>query len=673
MNITLNNCQYNVSAVAKNSLRVSSVLAKECCLDKYNITKVANETSFLDYKVVDNSIEIYSKEGKKLTTITFEINDSGWKVFATLSEKERFYGLGDITRDRLDKRGYQGTVWVADVTSYQPIPFLMSSNGWAIAINTTYEHVVDVGNSDKDTLIVSSKYNAPDVTIFTGADYKELLENYTSFSGRPIMLPKWAMGLTYVCHQDVDVFNLMNEADRFRSEDIPCDVIGLEPGWMEKFYDISTNKKWDEKKFYIPYWCEKSPHTFISALKRIGYRLSLWLCCEYDLFQYEENVVEEKKKLAKEAAFEADIHLQDSIRYIDNITVPGEPWFEHLKKFVDQGAECFKLDGAFQVIEHPDRLWGGSKLDSEIHNIYPVVYAKQMYNGYADHTGKRPMVYSAGGYTGVQKYVATWAGDTGGGFEPLVSLLNLGLCGHSNTSCDLDIFSIESVHFGFLQPWSQLNNWCYWRQPWYLEEENKQIFTEYDKLRYSLTPYMYTQSYTAHKTGMPILRALPLMYPNDDNVYERLTEYMLGDNLLVGSFLNKGEKTVNGKTTNFYLPEGEWFDYFTNEKYVGGCEIQYTPPKGKGGALFVKSGSIIPMVEPRKYIGDKPFTEYTLVSYGENAKGFMYTDDGITLDYLNGEGEITNFEVINGELKVTTSGNYKGKPEQVKYNLKVVK
>ena len=61
MNITLNNCQYNVSAVAKNSLRVSSVLAKECCLDKYNITKVANETSFLDYKVVDNSIEIYSK------------------------------------------------------------------------------------------------------------------------------------------------------------------------------------------------------------------------------------------------------------------------------------------------------------------------------------------------------------------------------------------------------------------------------------------------------------------------------------------------------------------------------------------------------------------------------------------------------------------------------------
>ena len=50
--------------------------------------------------------------------------------------------------------------------------------------------------------------------------------------------------------------------------------------------------------------------------------------------------------------------------------------------------------------------------------------------------------------------------------------------------------------------------------------------------------------------------------------------YMFGDSFLVGG--------VDMKIT---LPEGKWLDYFTGDIYDGNCEIQYTPPKGKGGAL----------------------------------------------------------------------------------------
>lgn len=53
--------------------------------------------------------------------------------------------------------------------------------------------------------------------------------------------------------------------------------------------------------------------------------------------------------------------------------------------------------------------------DEEMHNLFPLIYAKQMSLGYRNHTGKRAMIYTSGGYTGIQKYVATWAGDTGGG------------------------------------------------------------------------------------------------------------------------------------------------------------------------------------------------------------------------------------------------------------------
>lgn len=48
---------------------------------------------------------------------------------------------------------------------------------------------------------------------------------------------------------------------------------------------------------------------------------------------------------------------------MDKLTKPGEGWFEHLKKFVDNGAAAFKLDGANQVLEHPDRLFAGRYTD----------------------------------------------------------------------------------------------------------------------------------------------------------------------------------------------------------------------------------------------------------------------------------------------------------------------
>jgi alpha-glucosidase (family GH31 glycosyl hydrolase) len=63
----------------------------------------------------------------------------------------------------------------------------------------------------------------------------------------------------------------------------------------------------------------------------------------------------------------------------------------------------------------PKRAWGNGMTDEEMHNLYPVIYAKQMARGFEAHTQRRAMVYSAGGYAGVQQYVATWAGDTGGG------------------------------------------------------------------------------------------------------------------------------------------------------------------------------------------------------------------------------------------------------------------
>ena len=235
-----------------------------------------------------------------------------------------------------------------------------------------------------------------------------------------------------------------------------------------------------------------------------------------------------------------------------------EPWFEHLKKFVDQGAAAFKLDGSSQVIEHPTRQWGNGMTDEEMHNLYPVIYAKQMAQGFENHTQRRAMVYSAGGYTGVQQYVATWAGDTGGGAKPLASMLNLAFSGHSNHSCDMSVSDVEGIHFGFLQTWAQENNWDYWYQPWLLKEEHTAAFRQYDQLRYRLLPYLYSAAAEAALTGYPVMRAMPMVYPDDPAWDTRLSQYMLGEFLLVSAF----SKDVR-------LPAGDWIDFWSGKRTTG--------------------------------------------------------------------------------------------------------
>ena len=235
-----------------------------------------------------------------------------------------------------------------------------------------------------------------------------------------------------------------------------------------------------------------------------------------------------------------------------------EPWFEHLKQFVDQGVRAFKLDGSAQVIEHPDRQWGNGMTDEEMHNLYPVIYAKQMARGFENQTNRRSMVYSAGGYAGLQQFVATWAGDTGGGPKPLASMLNLGFSGHSNHSCDMDVFSAEGIHFGFLQTWAQQNNWAYWRQPWLLEDAQLTAFREYGQLRYKLLPYLYSTAAEATFTGYPVMRAMSMVYPEDPAWDTNLGQYMLGEFLLVSAY-----------SEEVRLPEGTWIDFWSGKQITG--------------------------------------------------------------------------------------------------------
>lgn len=600
-----------------------------------------------------NRIEIKDiKKNKVVLHGEISVTDKEKIITIDTSKREKFFGLGDQTRERIEHSGSSADMWVKNVVSYMPIPFLMSSRGYGIFVNTTYRHYWDIGKKYSDKLRIIIPEGNLDIYFFVGNDLKEILELYTTITGRPCLPPEWSFGLWFICRMQADVFEVMSDALNFRDRKIPCDVIGLEPGWMEKFYDYSTEKTWHPERFPIPSYAPNGPHTFISALKRMGYKLELWLCNDYDLSYEAERRIgnditkKEEKNVFYEDDKEKDVHFTEPVK-MDKITKPDQPWFEHLKKFIEQGVDFFKQDGALQVCEHPDRKWANGMDDKEMHNLYPLLYSQQMYEGFKEYTGRRPCCFTPCGWAGLQRYTGTWTGDTGGGPKTLVACLNLALSGHSLVTCDMEVTTEEGIHYGFLLPWAQINSWNYFRHPWLLGDRLFKILSEYAQLRSRLVPYIYTYAYLSHISGIPIMRPLVLEYPEDDKAPYILNEYFLGRELLVTAF-----------SKDIYLPSGKWCDFWTGKIYEGPLSFSYEVPEGKGGGLFIRENSIVPLGPLRQYVEqetDEGFTLHIFIEQGNKAEFNLYKDDGITFEYQKGKFNIYKIQadyLQNGKLVI---------------------
>ena len=622
--------------------RVCVKNGKQSMFSRYGILKDSLSRTYFDAtaEIIEKGVLFHG--AKRDLSVYVEQLEKGFQLKIPLTKDERLFGLGDANRDSVMIRGKTLNVWVANVASYGPMPVLLSAEGWAIVVNSTYYQKFDIADSDKDTVIISVAGGTADFYLFTANSLMELTQAITDITGKPIMLPAFGYGLTFVeTDQGMNARLLLDDVRMMRDRQIPCDIFGLEPSWMETYYDLTTEKRWDPDRFWWPYWIPKnssSHYTFMGPMRFMGMQLSLWLCENYDLL-YEEDrnakaeVVEtvvnvDEEAFRKNVAF-VDEHLTE-YKKSDNITKIDEPWFEHLKKFVDNGAACFKLDGHAQIMPHPDRLWAKKYLDEEVHNVYPVILAKQMQQGFAEYTGRRALIYTAGAELGTQQYAATWAGDTGGGPQTLVACLNYAMCGHTNTTCDMDIMDVKAIHYAFLSTWTQICSWAYYFHPWFLPEEIEETIRKYSTLRSELFPYIYTMAHKASATGIPVMRPLPMVCEGSSYYDDVHNAYMLGDNLYVGAF-----------DMNLKLPEGEWIDYFTGKVYQG--DICYEIADGYAGALLVKKGSILATMKPQKYILEKAHDYVMQVYTGADATFDLYEDDAFTYDYQKGGYATTRF------------------------------
>ena len=269
-------------------------------------------------------------------------------------------------------------------------------------------------------------------------------------------------------------------------------------------------------------------------------------------------------------------------------------------------------------------------------------------------------------YSGLQRYTFGWSGDSGNGenvtagWRNLRNQIPLGLSagmglipfwttdisGYCGGIIDYQEFSelyIRWLQFGIFNPLSRAhhegNNAV---EPGLFGHEAEQIAKKSIELKYQLHPYIYSYARKAYDTGLPIMRALLLEYPNDEKTYSINDQFLLGQELLIAPVVKEG-----AKSRNIYLPQGNWIDYNTNKEYEGEQLINYTVSLSTI-PMFVKKGAIIPKMPIMQYIGQIENAPKIIEIFPSEKPSFfdLYEDDGETNDYRKNIFSKTNITCI---------------------------
>ncbi len=591
-----------------------------------------------------------------------------------LRSDEQFYGLGEKSGP-LNRRGRSYTMWnsdrpcysISEDPLYKSIPFFMSSYNYGIFLDNTYKTQFDFGEQSNDYY----SFDAPDgpfiYYFIHGKDYKQILSRYIDLTGKPILPPKWAFGFAQSRGLYTKEAQALEIAAEFRRRQIPCDIIYQDIGWTQHLQDF----EWREGNY-------SNPEQMLTTLREQGFRVIL----------SQDPVISQNNRRQWAEADSLGFFVRDvrtGTTYdmpwpwggncgVVDFTLPAvaDWWGAYQQKPLDAGAAGFWTDmgePAWSNEEDLDRLHMQHHIGmhDEVHNIYGLTWDKVVKEQFEQRNpNRRVFQMTRAAYAGLQRYTFGWSGDSGNGGDvtegwpqlrnQVAIGISAGLGGIPFWTTDIsgycgDITDHEAMaelytrwmQFGIFNPLSRAHHeGDNAVEPWQFGERAERHSRSAIELKYRLFPYLYSYAREAHDSGLPLLRGLFMEYPHDQQALAIDDQFLFGEELLVAPVLRKGERV-----RRLYLPEGEWYDFHDpRQTYFGGETIAYRAPLSVI-PLFVKKGSIIPMMPVMQYIherSDYPLWVHVYPHYEEESARFeLYEDEGEDLGYLENVASRTLF------------------------------
>jgi alpha-glucosidase (family GH31 glycosyl hydrolase) len=530
-----------------------------------------------------------------------------------------------------EMRSGQGGYKLATHGGRVPVPWLIATSGWAIFFHQPFG-TFDFTGPESKFLPLSLESALPlDFFVTVSRDPAVIMAEYARLTGPAEMPPLWSFGYQQSHRTLGTPEEILAEAKTFRERKLPCDaMIYLGTGFCPNGWNTENGSfVWNSRAF-------PDPEEMISELHKDHFRVIPHVVILTDKLRGTVHDPCELRTFGEEnAACYWDMHRNDFAMGVDG-------WWP------DEGDP---LDMASRLVRNR-MYWEGPQID---------------------RPNERPYALHRNGAAGMQRYASfLWSGDVYSTWETLKThvavAINTALSGIPYWGTDIGGF-VPTKEFTaelYLR-WFQFGAFCplfrchgrTWklRLPWGwntgdpgpVEIRNydgaaipdsdqlhntqvEPICRKYLELRYRMLPYLYSAVRECAMTGMPIMRALWLHYPDDPVAVSRADEYLWGRDVLVAPVVEQA-----ATSRRIYLPRGDWYDFWTNQRIEGGRETTRdvdlaTLP------LYVRAGAILPLGPVKQHVTEKVDEPLSLTIYpGSDGSFRLYEDDGASFNYRRGE------------------------------------
>lgn len=630
--------------------------------------------------VIKHKVKSINKD-ENIRETTFIPKKTGVYSFFVESDKTvRMRGEIRVVIDNDTVINYK-TIWVP--TCYSGIKKLEAGKEYKVVFQNTGAKIAGkllYNEPDYNKTVFSSEAgNAIDYYLIYGKNPAEIISNNHKLTGKTPLFNKKAYGFWQCRERYHNQKELLVNANEMRKRKIPFDYIVQD--W---FYwpERTKGPEWDRAKYPDPKAMAKEVKDLNALLM-----VSVWpqvindpLLKKYDLLEskfknnnnldfFDEGVRERYYKMLSDTMF----HVGVNSIWLDGTEPAARP-----SKNVKTAVGSFK----------------------EVSNIYSLLVTKAMFDGKRkEYPNERVLNLSRSAFTGQQRNgTVTWSGDVQSTWEQFAEQipagLNFSMSGMPYWTHDIggffrDANSMNPIYdnqytnpeyielltrwfqFGTFSPVFRIHGYVSETEIWRYGKDFENTARKFIDLRYQLMPYIYSQAWKITNEGKMLMTPLVYHYPNDRNTWNIKNQLFFGESIMTG-FVTEYKK----RSMDMYFPEGEWYNYWTNEKVVGGkiisvkADLDETP-------MFVKAGSILP-IGPKVQFATQETDEPLVIKIypGKDAEYTLYLDDNTSYDYTEGTYSEIVFLYSEKEKKITLKkGNgdyYDFKENPMKFIFKIV-